>query len=156
MALSTLSTTSSVTYDHRLQKTRDPVRSPRFKLMIGGVVLRWETTGEYPLLYVYFLFALSCFVLPCTFVTTSELHYALSEPCFIVSLVVCFALCEKEVLSSERESIAIIYGHEEGSRRRGSPFPQPSKSRTHILVYKVQLSFSTDSNKYVSTKEPYQ
>ncbi len=47
---------STVTYDHRLQEARDPVRSPKFKLMIGGSVVRWETTSEYPLLYVFWHF----------------------------------------------------------------------------------------------------
>ncbi len=43
----------STTYDHILQRTRDPVRSPISKLLIGGLVVRWVTTGEYTLLYVF-------------------------------------------------------------------------------------------------------
>ena len=40
------------TYDHRSQRTEDPVRSPELKLRTGGLVVRWVTTCEYPLLYV--------------------------------------------------------------------------------------------------------
>ena len=40
------------TYGHRRQRTEDPVRSPILKLSTGGLVLRWVTTWEYPLLYV--------------------------------------------------------------------------------------------------------
>ena len=55
----------SNTYDHRTLKTRLPVRSALFKQRTGGLVVRWVTTSEYPLLYVFlhfrnaFLFALS-------------------------------------------------------------------------------------------------
>jgi hypothetical protein len=48
---------NSVTYDHRTLKTRLPVRSALFKQRTGGLVVRWVTTSEYPLLYV-FVFAL--------------------------------------------------------------------------------------------------
>jgi hypothetical protein len=45
------------TYDHRTLKTRLPVRSALFKQRTGGLVVRWVTTSEYPLLYVFgFLF----------------------------------------------------------------------------------------------------
>jgi len=37
------------------QITEDPVRSPVLKLQTGGLVLRWVTTWESPLLYVFFL-----------------------------------------------------------------------------------------------------
>jgi hypothetical protein len=43
----------SVTYDHRTLKTRLPVRSALFKQRTGGLVVRWVTTSEYPLLYVF-------------------------------------------------------------------------------------------------------
>ena len=56
--LYTLSNISLSTYGHRSQKTEDPVRSPVLKLRTGGLVLRWVTTWEYPLLYVL-LFAMS-------------------------------------------------------------------------------------------------
>ncbi|KAF1933097.1 uncharacterized protein M421DRAFT_53624, partial [Didymella exigua CBS 183.55] len=51
------------TYDHRTLKTRLPVRSAIFKQRTGGLVVRWVTTSEYPLLYV---FVISLF-LPSTF-----------------------------------------------------------------------------------------
>jgi hypothetical protein len=44
------------TYDHRTLKTRLPVRSALFKQRTGGLVVRWVTTSEYPLLYVFFLY----------------------------------------------------------------------------------------------------
>jgi hypothetical protein len=43
----------SSTYDHRTLKTRLPVRSALFKQRTGGLVVRWVTTGESPLLYVF-------------------------------------------------------------------------------------------------------
>jgi hypothetical protein len=43
----------SFTYDHRTLKTRLPVRSALFKQRTGGLVVRWVTTSEYPLLYVF-------------------------------------------------------------------------------------------------------
>jgi hypothetical protein len=46
------------TYDHRILRTRLPVRSALFKQDTGGLVVRWVTTSESPLLYVFaFLFA---------------------------------------------------------------------------------------------------
>jgi hypothetical protein len=42
-----------ITYDHRTLKTRLPVRSALFKQRTGGLVVRWVTTSEYPLLYVF-------------------------------------------------------------------------------------------------------
>jgi hypothetical protein len=44
------------TYDHRTLKTRLPVRSALFKQRTGGLVVRWVTTGESPLLYVFCLY----------------------------------------------------------------------------------------------------
>ena len=44
-----------VTYDHRTLKTRLPVRSALFKERTGGLVVRWVTTSEYPLLYIFTL-----------------------------------------------------------------------------------------------------
>ena len=44
------------TYDHRTLKTRLPVRSALFKQRTGGLVVRWVTTSEYPLLYVFDFF----------------------------------------------------------------------------------------------------
>ncbi|ENI05256.1 hypothetical protein COCC4DRAFT_138125, partial [Bipolaris maydis ATCC 48331] len=41
------------------QAARKPVRSFIFKLDTGGLVVRWETTGESPLSYV-FVFACFC------------------------------------------------------------------------------------------------
>jgi hypothetical protein len=47
------------TYDHRTLKIELPVRSAVLKQCTGGLVVRWVTTGEYPLLYV-FVFFCSC------------------------------------------------------------------------------------------------
>ncbi|KAH6078900.1 hypothetical protein HBI65_221580 [Parastagonospora nodorum] len=46
----------SFTYDHRALNTRLPVRSAIFKQRTGGLVVRWVTTGESPLLYVFVFF----------------------------------------------------------------------------------------------------
>jgi hypothetical protein len=44
-------------------KTRLPVRSALFKQRTGGLVVRWVTTSEYPLLYVFvFLPTFDCIV----------------------------------------------------------------------------------------------
>ena len=45
------------TYDHRTLKTRLPVRSALFKQRTGGLVVRWVTTSEYPLLHVFVFLA---------------------------------------------------------------------------------------------------
>jgi hypothetical protein len=44
------------TYDHRTLRTELPVRSAELKQCTGGLVVRWVTTGEYPLLYVFVVF----------------------------------------------------------------------------------------------------
>jgi hypothetical protein len=43
----------SSTYDHRTLKIELPVRSAVLKQCTGVLVVRWVTTGEYPLLYVF-------------------------------------------------------------------------------------------------------
>jgi hypothetical protein len=50
-------TTTSSTFDHRFEKIALPVRSAVLKLVTGGLVVRWVTTGEYPLLNVFDVFA---------------------------------------------------------------------------------------------------
>ena len=45
--------TTSVTYDHRILNAALPVRSAVLKQDTGGLVVRWVTTSEYPLLYVF-------------------------------------------------------------------------------------------------------
>ena len=50
-----------VTYDHRLRRTEDPVRSPFHKPQIGRVVVGSVTTSEFLLLYVFFFFALQLY-----------------------------------------------------------------------------------------------
>ena len=52
-------TTSNNTYDHRTLKIRLPVRSAIYKQCTGGLVVRWVTTSESPLLYVFVLFVAS-------------------------------------------------------------------------------------------------
>jgi hypothetical protein len=41
------------TFDHRTLRARLPVRSALFKQRTGGLVVRWVTTSEYPLLNVF-------------------------------------------------------------------------------------------------------
>ena len=43
----------SSTYDHRFKNIALPVRSAVLKLVNGGLVVRWVTTGESLLLYVF-------------------------------------------------------------------------------------------------------
>jgi hypothetical protein len=44
---------SHFTYDHRTMNTELPVRSAVLKHCTGGLVVRWVTTSESPLLYVF-------------------------------------------------------------------------------------------------------
>ncbi|KAF2635636.1 hypothetical protein P280DRAFT_411302, partial [Massarina eburnea CBS 473.64] len=44
------------TYDHRTMNTELPVRSAVLKHRTGGLVVRWVTTSEYLLLYVFAFF----------------------------------------------------------------------------------------------------
>jgi hypothetical protein len=44
------------TYDHRFKNIALPVRSAVLKLVTGRLVVRWVTTGEYLLLYVFGMF----------------------------------------------------------------------------------------------------
>jgi hypothetical protein len=46
-------TALTCTYDHRTLKIELPVRSAVLKQCTGGLVVRWVTTSEYPLLYVF-------------------------------------------------------------------------------------------------------
>ncbi len=46
----------SVTYDHSFRIIALPVRSAVLKPVNGGLVVRWVTTGESPLLYVFALY----------------------------------------------------------------------------------------------------
>ena len=49
------------TYDHRTMRIRLPVRSAIYKHCTGGLVVRWVTTSESPLLYVFAFFLLFFF-----------------------------------------------------------------------------------------------
>ena len=49
----TLQPTTTFTYDHRTMNPELPVRSAVLKHCTGGLVVRWVTTSEYPLLYVF-------------------------------------------------------------------------------------------------------
>jgi hypothetical protein len=46
----------SFTYDHRIMRTRLPVRSALFKHNTGGLVVKWVTISESLLLYVFDIF----------------------------------------------------------------------------------------------------
>ena len=63
----------SVTYDHRLQKAGDPVRSPLHKLQIGRLVVEWVTISEYLLLYV-FTFLFFCPLFSGTYLEWQKIH----------------------------------------------------------------------------------
>jgi uncharacterized membrane protein HdeD (DUF308 family) len=58
-----LSTSNTSTYDHRNLDLAHPVRSGVLNQVTGGLVVRWVTTSEYPLLYVFaFLLAVSTII----------------------------------------------------------------------------------------------
>jgi hypothetical protein len=70
-----LFTRGPVTYDHRLRRIGHPVRSAIHKPQIGGLVVGWVTTSEYPLLYVFcsfffFFLALAFIIVRIVSVTT--------------------------------------------------------------------------------------
>ncbi|KAF2024581.1 hypothetical protein EK21DRAFT_93960 [Setomelanomma holmii] len=50
------------TYDHRFEKLALPVCSAVLKLVTGGLVVRWVTTGEYPLLFSEILMSYTRFI----------------------------------------------------------------------------------------------
>jgi hypothetical protein len=52
------------TYDHRTMNTELPVRSAVLKHCTGGLVVRWVTTSESPLLYVFVFAAFARSYLP--------------------------------------------------------------------------------------------
>ena len=52
-AINMLTMTMISTYDHRTLRTELPVRSAVLKQGTGGLVVRWVTTSESPLLYVF-------------------------------------------------------------------------------------------------------
>jgi hypothetical protein len=52
-AIYTVAERLSNTYDHRILRTRLPVRSALFKQNTGGLVVKWVTIGESLLLYVF-------------------------------------------------------------------------------------------------------
>ncbi|KAF1358279.1 hypothetical protein EJ07DRAFT_124632, partial [Lizonia empirigonia] len=84
----------SSTYDHRTLKTRLPVRSALFKQRTGGLVVRWVTTSEYPLLYVFC--RCHCFVQHC-----DDLWYS-----FVVLLLSRWCRCSYAVCLSIHSSSA--------------------------------------------------
>jgi hypothetical protein len=60
----------SSTYDHRIFNSALPVCSAVLKMDTGGLVVKWVTIGESPLLYVFDIcfgiLALSSFIVPTT------------------------------------------------------------------------------------------
>ena len=81
---------SPSTYDHRTLKTRLPVRSALFKQRTGGLVVRWVTTSEYPLLYVFvFLLSREENTLPLLLFQQRSLFIL---PCFLVLSLVLYSL----------------------------------------------------------------
>lgn len=60
-------TPHSSTNDHRYVRTRHPVRSAIYKHVIAGLVLRWVTTWESPVLFVLHFCSLGGRVAPWTF-----------------------------------------------------------------------------------------
>jgi hypothetical protein len=87
------------TYDHRTLKIELPVRSAVLKQCTGGLVVRWVTTGEYPLLYV--------FVFLPFFAGWSSLNVMIPDCCFTEWLC-CFWTCRgtRVLISEPRDAAA--------------------------------------------------
>ncbi|KAH4896932.1 hypothetical protein HBI80_199340 [Parastagonospora nodorum] len=74
----------SSTYDHRALNTRLPVRSAIFKQRTGGLVVRWVTTGESPLLYVFVIFCSSLLTLLSLVLRTRTSLKSIISHCFVM------------------------------------------------------------------------
>ena len=98
-AIETTLLSHSFTYDHRILRTRLPVRSALFKQDTGGLVVRWVTTSESPLLYVF------CF---CVSTTNNSI---LPEYCFL------FASLESSIMATD----LLFLGGSRRSRARNIP-----------------------------------
>ncbi|KAF2626146.1 hypothetical protein BU25DRAFT_102196 [Macroventuria anomochaeta] len=73
----TIKVDNSFTYDHRTLNTRLPVRSALFKQRTGRLVVRWVTTSEYLLLYVFvflYLVPLHSSLAPSFFLLDPAIH----------------------------------------------------------------------------------
>jgi hypothetical protein len=103
------------TFDHRTLRTRLPVRSALFKQRTGGLVVRWVTTGESPLLNVFFeyLFAVEsvcyhrCAYLSWVILGSNNTLWtptARVSRCFYETPFTIFLLVEQEKLAYERIS----------------------------------------------------
>ncbi|KAF2853722.1 hypothetical protein T440DRAFT_545879 [Plenodomus tracheiphilus IPT5] len=68
--------TLSSTYDHTTLKARLPVRSAIYKQCTGGLVVRWVTTSESPLLYVF-----ACLTEPFDLTYAVYVYFAQSSSC---------------------------------------------------------------------------
>ncbi|KAF1831978.1 hypothetical protein BDW02DRAFT_503969, partial [Decorospora gaudefroyi] len=73
------------TYDHRTMKTALPVRSAVLKHRTGGLVVRWVTTSESPLLYVFVLSF--CYCVRIHTPSHEALHIWIPAACFWHTLV---------------------------------------------------------------------
>jgi hypothetical protein len=86
-AIYTSSLRYHMTYDHRTLKTRLPVRSALFKQRTGELVVRWVTTSEYPLLYVFGFFDSPSIILTLYFFRRQAFY----SPCLTYSVQIPFA-----------------------------------------------------------------
>ena len=82
------STIDSFTYDHRILRIAHPVCSAVLKQDTGGLVVRWVTTGEYPLLYVF-----DIFVMPRVIINPTILILHLGSSNSISMYVLFFGVC---------------------------------------------------------------
>jgi hypothetical protein len=82
------------TYDHRIMKTRLPVRSALFKHDTGGLVVKWVTISESLLLYVFDILLLLTFsprsahgvLLQGVFGTLASFSNELRAPCILMQV----------------------------------------------------------------------
>ncbi|KAF1834298.1 hypothetical protein BDW02DRAFT_498569, partial [Decorospora gaudefroyi] len=91
------------TYDHRQRSTLDPVCSPHDKPLTGGLVVRWVTTSESPLLYVFAFCSILSFFPSAKVSGSAQWTYTVSEtvgqPCGPVFVYFCI------------DTSAIVWGH---------------------------------------------
>ncbi|PVI05436.1 hypothetical protein DM02DRAFT_516735, partial [Periconia macrospinosa] len=83
------------TYDHRTMNPALPVRSAVLKHGTGGLVVRWVTTSEYLLLYVFdfllFFFSVHIFLRTCLLsVLPTPSPYPLKPTCAVYTIYFLF------------------------------------------------------------------
>jgi hypothetical protein len=121
----TASISKSFTYDHRRRGALDPVCSPHVKPSTGGLVVRWVTTGESPLLYVFVYFISFCSH-PRTLSLVCLLSMFFQTPVF---LFFCSCVCLSSPCSVLQAALRV---YQNGGHMH---MPLPACSFTYLLLY---------------------